>query len=192
MHQPLTPRQRELFNAILNDFLAEGFESFTIEGATRRYHCSKSTIYALGNTRDAIVRRVLVSFFKEVARRTSPPEGKVSSYSRALEDYFQSITSALTPASTAFMRDLATEDVAQEIYAVNTAAAVHNIATFLERGVQAGEFRAESTAFVSQLIHRTMTDIQQGHYAHTLPAGQAYHALGQLVLQGISKNSIKS
>ncbi|MFH6890564.1 hypothetical protein [Corynebacterium aurimucosum] len=73
MTKPLTPRQRELFNALLQDFLVEGFESFTIDGATKRYQCSKSTIYALGPSRDAIIRRILVSFFKEIARRTVPP-----------------------------------------------------------------------------------------------------------------------
>ena len=51
---PLTPRQRELFNSLLRDFLEEGFESFTIDNASRRYHCSKSTIYGLGATRDEI------------------------------------------------------------------------------------------------------------------------------------------
>ena len=83
--RPLTARQRELFTALLTDFLAEGFESFTIDDATKRYHCSKSTIYALGKTRDAIIRRVLVSFFKEITRRTDPEANRTTSAARALE-----------------------------------------------------------------------------------------------------------
>src|SRR5699024_8731916 len=70
--KPLTPRQRELFNALLNDFLGEGFESFTIDNASKRYRCSKSTIYGLGTTRDEILARILVSYFKEISRRTTP------------------------------------------------------------------------------------------------------------------------
>ncbi|WP_049152303.1 TetR/AcrR family transcriptional regulator [Corynebacterium striatum] len=183
--RPLTARQREIFTALLTDFLAEGFESFTIDDATKRYRCSKSTIYALGKTRDAIIRRVLVSFFKEITRRTAPEANRATSAARALEDYFTAMTSALTPASTAFMRDLATEPVAQEVYALNTSGATQTIRTPLERGVAAGEFRAESVAFTSLVIQRTMADIQQGAYTEALPPATAYHALGQLVLHGI-------
>ncbi|WP_338131865.1 hypothetical protein [Corynebacterium striatum] len=123
----------------------------------------------MGKTRDAIIRRVLVSFFKEITRRTAPEANRATSAARALEDYFTAMTSALTPASTAFMRDLATEPVAQEVYALNTSGATQTIRTLLERGVAAGEFRAESVAFTSLVIQRTMADIQQGAYTEALP-----------------------
>lgn len=83
------------------------------------------------------------------------------------------------------MRDLATEPVAQEVYALNTSGATQTIRTLLERGVAAGEFRAESVAFTSLVIQRTMADIQQGAYTEALAPAAAYHALGQLVLHGI-------
>lgn len=184
MTQPLTPRQRELFNALLQDFLAEGFESFTIDGATKRYQCSKSTMYALGPSRDAIIRRVLVSFFKEITRRTAVTTAPT--YAQALEKYFSSMTIALEPASPEFMRDLASEPAAQEVYSFNTKRATETIHKLLSQGVEAGEFTAEYTDFVSRLIQRSMSDIQQGFYSDTLAPAEAYHTLGQLILHGIS------
>lgn len=184
MTTPLTPRQRELFNSILRDFLAEGFEGFTIDSAAKRYKCSKSTIYALGTTRDGIIRRVLVSYFKEITRRTALPEGSVTSYATALENYFSAMTSALEQASPAFMKDLATEPVAQEVYALNTDSATKNIHALLDGGVKAGEFEADAIDFAALLIQRTMTDIQQGTYGRS--QGNAYVALGTLVLHGIA------
>lgn len=184
MTKPLTPRQRELFNALLQDFLVEGFESFTIDGATKRYQCSKSTIYALGPSRDAIIRRVLVSFFKEIARRTAV--SKTPTYTQALENYFSSMTTALEPASPEFMRDLASEPAAQEVFSLNTRRATETIHELLKQGVAAGEFTAEYTDFASHLIQRSMTDIQQGFYSDTLAPAEAYHTLGQLILHGIS------
>ncbi|WP_115684997.1 TetR/AcrR family transcriptional regulator [Corynebacterium senegalense] len=187
MTHPLTPRQRELFNALLTDFLAEGFESFTIDAAAKRYRCSKSTIYALGRTRDAIIRRVLVSYFREIARRTAIQDRPGLTAAAALETYFSAMTSALAPASPAFMRDLAAEPVAQEVYSVNTAAATENVRALLERGVASGEFSAGSTAFLSRLIYHTMRDIQRGEYAGTIAPADAYRELGQLLLRGISR-----
>ncbi|MBZ8177382.1 TetR/AcrR family transcriptional regulator [Corynebacterium poyangense] len=182
---PLTPRQRELFGALLRDFEAEGFEKFTIESATKRYRCSKSTIYGIGSTRDEIISRVLVSYFKELARRTTPQLNKVSSYRAALEDYFTAITVALSPASPQFMFDLAHEPVARKIYDLNTQKAYQIISDLLERGVAAGEFSVESIPFASRLIQRSLEDIQQGVYVDTLPTTEAYHALGQIILNGL-------
>ena len=187
MNQPLTARQRDLFNALLTDFLAEGFEAFTVDGAARRYHCSKSTIYALGQTRDAIIRRVVVAYFREIARRTTFPEPEGASASSALEGYFRAMASALEPASPAFMRDLVSEPVAQEVYSVNTAAAMGKVQDLLERGMSSGEFATGSAGFLSRLIYRTMRDIQQGEYDGAIAAADAYRELGQLILHGIAR-----
>lgn len=186
MPQSLTPRQRELFNSLLNDFLKEGFAGFTIDKAAQRYHCSKSTIYALGKTRDEIVHRVLVSFFKEIARRTELAHHPKSSHEQRLAAYFTTISNTLSPASPAFMRDLASEPVAQKIYALNTKMATEKIHQLIDDGVAAGEFTADNIAFLPQLIHRTMLDIQQGHYSELLNPAEAYEKFGQLVLHGIT------
>ncbi|WP_342319351.1 TetR/AcrR family transcriptional regulator [Corynebacterium mayonis] len=189
MTQPLTPRQRELFNSLLRDFLAEGFKSFTIDAAAKRYRCSKSTIYALGETRDAILRRVLVSFFREIARRTTPPaHTKTGSATHALESYFEAITAALRPASPDFMRDLTAETVAQEVFSINTKAATEIIHTILVRGVDSGEFRVSDAQFLSLFIYRAMNDIQRGTYSETISTADAYRELGRLILRGVTRN----
>lgn len=186
MKTALTARQRELFNAILTDFLAHGFATFTIDNATKRYRCSKSTLYGLGDTRDVIIRRILVSFFKEVTRRTDTSIDKSPSYSAALENYFNAMSTALSSASPAFMRDLAKEPVAQDVFSINTQSATATIHRLLNAGVKVGEFCAESTAFVSQLIQRTMNDIQQGQYLDALEPTEAYKQFGAIILHGIS------
>lgn len=181
----LTARQRELFDALYTTFLAQGFHHFTIEGAVAEFHCSKSTIYALGKTRDAIIRRILVTFFKEVTRQVDTQLSGLRTHSAILETYFTAMTSALAPASPEFMRDIASEPVAREVYEVNTEAAIRKISSIITDGVAAGEFTVEAPEFLTHIIQRTMTDIQQGIYAPTLPFGEAYRQLGQIILHGI-------
>lgn len=182
---PLTPRQRELFNTLLNEFLAEGFENFTIDSAVKKYRCSKSTIYGIGATRDAIISRILVSYFKEIARRTSPKGSNIDSYLSALEQYFSAMTMALDGASPKFMGDLASVPVAREIYSINTAAAVEVIRYLIDEGVKAGEFSVDSVGFASVLIQRSMQDIQQGVYSDLLNTKDAYKVLGKIVIHGL-------
>lgn len=185
----LTARQRELFDALYTSFLSQGFHDFTIDGAVADFHCSKSTIYALGSSRDAIIRRILVTFFKEVTRQVDAQLTGLRSDRARLETYFTAMTSALSPASPEFMRDLATEPVAREVYEVNTAAATAKISSIIESGAASGEFAVESPAFLTRTIQHTMADIQQGKYADTLPFADAYRQLGHIVLHGISTPS---
>ncbi|APT82084.1 TetR/AcrR family transcriptional regulator [Corynebacterium ammoniagenes] len=185
--KPLTPRQRELFNALLNDFLSEGFESFTIDNASKRYRCSKSTIYGLGTTRDEILARILVSYFKEISRRTTPEITSRTSFEKAFIDYFDNIKEALSAASPKFMQDLASDPVARDIYGINTKAAIEIIHSLLERGVASGEFQITSISFTSRLIQQAMDDIQQGTYLDVLETKEAYASLGQLILTGLKK-----
>lgn len=184
---PLTPRQRELFNSLLRDFLGEGFESFTIDNASKRYHCSKSTIYGLGATRDAILSRILVSYFKEVTRRTTPDLDSITSYSKAFIDYFDNIKESLSAASPKFMQDLAKDPVAHDIYAINTQAATRIIHNLLERGVESGEFSIDSIEMTSHVIQQSMDSIQQGAFSDILETQEAYPYLGRLILNGVSK-----
>ena len=185
---PLTPRQRELFNSLLRDFLEEGFESFTIDNASRRYHCSKSTIYGLGATRDEILSRILVSYFKEVTRRTTPDLTSIKSYKEAFIDYFANIKESLSAASPKFMQDLARDPVAHDIYAINTQAATRIIHNLLELGVESGEFSIDSIELTSRIIQQSMESIQQGTYSDILKPQETYPHLGRLILNGISKN----
>src|SRR5699024_3179115 len=136
-----TPRQRELFNALLNDFLSEGFESFTIDNASKRYRCSKSTIYGLDTTCDEIMKRILVSYYKENSRSTTPAITSRTSFEKAFIDYLDNIKEALSAASHKFMQDLASDTVARDIYGINTKAAIEIIHSLLERGVASGEFQ---------------------------------------------------
>ncbi|AKK04113.1 TetR/AcrR family transcriptional regulator [Corynebacterium epidermidicanis] len=182
---PLTPRQRQLFDALLTQFLKNGFATFTIDSAARELHCSKSTMYSLGATRDEIIRRILVSFFKEVTRRTDAQLTHNTSPKVALERYFTAMSAALEPASLAFLRDLSTVEVAREIYATNTQAATEKITNLIERGVAEGEFRTVNSSFLAHLISAAMQHIQTSAATPEVNAVDAYRELGQLVIYGL-------
>ena len=185
MTEVLTPRKQALHDAILADFLKEGFRDFTIDAATKRYHCSKSTLYTFGKTRDEIVKRILISFFKEIAQTTARAGRPISNHAESLFAYFDAIRTSLEPASTEFMHDLATEPVAQRVYDLNTAAAIDEIMRRIESGIQAGGFNAIHPAFAARMIQRSMQDIQQGVYSDVIPTPEAYRELGRIVLRGL-------
>lgn len=191
MHTPepriMTARQRELFDAILTTFLREGFATFTIDSATKRFRCSKSTLYALGATRDEVIRRILVSFFREVARSTDAAAAGRRTDTGRLKAYFSAMTSSLEPASPAFMRDVSTEPVAREVYATNTRVATERITSIIDSGIDSGEFRPGPTKFLAEIIRVAMERIEQGGNLGEVDPRHAYEELGRLVLHGIAQ-----
>lgn len=189
MSTPMTGRQQQLFQALRARFLNDGFADFTIDSACKELHCSKSTMYALGRSRDEIIQKVVKDFFREITQHTEAALAGHATAQAALEAYFAAIFDALQPASSQFMRDLASESVAREIYATNTQAATQRILELLRRGVRNNEFRPLPAEFVARLIETTMSQIQQGDYADALPIAQTYKELGELVIYGIRQRS---
>jgi len=182
---PLTDRQRRVFDALLDQFLTRGFADFTIDRASRDLRCSKTTLYALGPTRDAIVTRVLVSFFRQIAVRTDATLAGHRSSAAALESYFDAIVTALEPASPAFIADLHRDPVGQQVYRRNTELATERIIRAIEAGVESGEFRRHSARFTATVIESAMDRIRSGEFNTILPAQDAYRELGQLILHGV-------
>ncbi|MHA2789277.1 TetR/AcrR family transcriptional regulator [Corynebacterium sp. S7] len=182
----LTPRQRTLFTSIYSDFLAEGFSHFTVDGAASRYQCSKATIYALGKSRDDIVRRILIAFFQQIGRRTDAVIASARTSHQALTAYFNEMAVTTAPASAQFWTDMANDNVATEVYSFNTRAAMERITKLIATGVSTGEFRAADPDFVAMMIDAAMERIQHAQLPNGVSTPEAYSELGKLVLNGIS------
>lgn len=181
-----TPRQRQLFDELLEIFLREGFREFTMDGAAARLRCSKATIYALAGGREELVRAVLVTFFQRVGRGTEEALHGPGGAGQRLLAYLGAMAEQLRPASAQFLRDVAASPVASEVYETNTRIASAKLAALVAEGVAAGEFRPVPAGFIAELISSAMDRIQQRTGMGGLEAPRAYRELGLLLLGGIS------
>jgi AcrR family transcriptional regulator len=183
----LSDRHEELADQLVALFLAEGFRRFTLGDLTQRLHCSKTTLYALGESKEQLVGNAVVRFFRaatsEVERATAEADGaeaKVAAYLSAVAD-------ALRPASAAFIADVAAHPTARRAYARNTKIAAGRVHELIDEGVASGDFRQVHAAFVADTVANTMQRIQSGDVLRTtgLRDAEAYEELARLVLRGI-------
>jgi AcrR family transcriptional regulator len=187
-----TRRREELLDELVALFLIEGFRHFTLADLSARLHCSKSTLYALGQTKDQVTVNVVRRFFRAAteAVESAVPAGAVSTDMGAgqrIAAYLHAIGDALRPASAAFMADLAGHAFAREIYEQNTAIAARRVSELIAEGVAAGEFRPVHASFVADTAAAAMTRIQSGAVlaATGLGDADAYDELAALLLEGI-------
>lgn len=185
-HAPRTTRQQELFDQLLTLFLDEGFAEFTMDAAASRLHCSKSTIYALAQSREDLVRLVLIEFFRRVSEQTEAALATGDTTAERLHNYLAAMAVALRPASAAFMRDAAVVPAAAAVYRRNTEIATAKITDLIVDGVRQGEFRPVPTEFIVALISAAMEKIQQVVTLGGVSGVDAYRELGGFILHGVS------
>jgi AcrR family transcriptional regulator len=178
-----TRRQLDLLDRLVDLMAAEGFARFTVDDLALRMRCSKTTLYALADSKQGLVVEVVKQYFRtavdrveeRVAARDEPAE-RVAAYLSAVADQLQ-------PLSRAFMDDLTELPAATAVYRQNPAAAADRIRALVAAGVRDGAFRPVHAAFVGEMVAATMFEIQRGELFERLELtdSEAYAELLTLV-----------
>jgi AcrR family transcriptional regulator len=184
-----TPRHEQLLDQLLDVFLAEGFRPFTLADLAHRCHCSKSTLYALGHSKEQVTVNAVVHFFQASARSVEAATHREHSAEARIVAYLRAVADALRPASPAFMADLAAHPATSAVYERNTLAAASRVGELIDEGIDRGAFRHVHGAFVADTVAATMRRIQTGEVlaATGMHDAEAYDELAALVLNGIAR-----
>ena len=167
--------------------LAEGVAQLTLADIAARLRCSKSTLYALGPSKEQLVATAVRRFFKTAADQV---EQRVAARARAsdrLAVYLGAVADALRPASDAFMRDVVRHPSGAEVYRRNTELAAGRVGDIIRAGVEQHEFREVNASFIADVIASTMERIQSGEIARAtgMSDAEAYDELAALVVLGL-------
>lgn len=176
-----------LLDRLAEVFLQDGFRSFTLAELAARMHCSKTTLYALGQSKEQVTVNVVRHFFRCATDEVEATTATAGTPVEQLVTYLSAIGDALRPASPRFMADLAAHDAAREVYERNTRVAARRVRELIADGLDEGVFRDVHAAFVADTVAATMERIQSGQVlaATGLHDADAYTELATLVLDGI-------
>ncbi|GAB2742510.1 TetR/AcrR family transcriptional regulator [Salinifilum aidingensis] len=183
-----TSRRAELFDAVVDLFLAEGFAHLTLGELATRLKCSKSTLYTLSDSKEQLVRAATVHFFRRAAETVEDRVQRTTGARERITAYLAAVGEALSVTSEQFMTDLDEFAPAREVYEQNTAIAARRVRELVDEGVAAGEFRPVHAAFAADLTATMMVRIQRrGVSAATgLDDAAAYRELAAILTSGVS------
>ena len=184
----LTRRQAELLDQLEALFLAEGFARFTLDDLAERLRCSKSTLYALAESKERLAVRVIKHFFRKATDAVEARTVTVQDPALRVTAYLTAVAAALAPAGPAFHRDLDSFAPGREIYERNTALAADRVRRLISDGVAQGRFREVHPALVADTVTTLMFRIGRGETARAtgLDDAAAYRELAALLLHGIT------
>lgn len=182
-----TRRRTKLFDDLLALFLAEGFSHLVLDDIASRLRCSKSTLYTLAASKDELVRRVTVHFFKRATNAVEAVLADAHGAQERVSAYLTAVGAELAVASDVFMADLSAFASAREVYEANTRAAALRVRQLIEEGVAAGAFREVHASFAADLVSTMMVRIQQRgvRTATGLSDSEAYAELATLLTHGL-------
>jgi AcrR family transcriptional regulator len=183
-----TPRRDQLFDDLVALLLAEGFAHLTLDDIAARLRCSKRTLYALAGSKEQLVRRAVVHFFKEATRRVEDAVKSAEGSADRVGGYLRAVAVELAPASPAFFDDVAAFAPADEEYRRNTRIAARRVRELVDEGIACGDFRAVHAEFVADVVTAVMVRIQRRELAAAtgLTDGEAYADLAELLLHGLA------
>lgn len=184
----LTGRQAQLFDQLVDLFLAEGFADFTLDDLAGRLRCSKSTLYALARSKEQLSVAVVKYFFRRAAGRVEERTDAAEGARDRLGAYLTAVAEELRPASARFYEDLAAFAPALEVYERNTRIAASRVRALVDDGVRDGTFRDVHTSFVAEIVSAAMVAIQRGEITERtgLRDADAYRELATLLLRGVA------
>lgn len=182
-----TARREDLLGQVTDIFLAEGFTSVTVDDLARRMHCSKSTLYGVGATKEQLVVAATKHFFGTEADRI---EHAVTAYDDPqvkITTYLEGVAQAMRRNSPAFYADMVSYAPTAEIYTRNTARAAERIQEMIDEGVHAGVFRSTNGAFAAQVVALAIEAVQSGTLLERtgLSAAESFAQLADLLLNGL-------
>jgi AcrR family transcriptional regulator len=182
-----TRRRTRLFDDLLALFLAEGFGHLTLDDIAALLRCSKSTLYTLAASKDELVRRVTVYFFRRATDGVEAALAQTEDPGERVAAYLTAVGEELAVASEVFMTDLSAFAPARDVYEANTRAAASRVRRLIEDGVGAGAFRSVNASFAADLIATMMVRIQQRGVATAtgLSDAEAYTELATLLTHGL-------
>ena len=183
-----TRRQLDLLDRLVALMAAEGFAGFTLDEIALRMHCSKTTLYALADSKQDLVVEVVKQYFRTAVDAV---EGRVDGEhdpAARVTAYLSAVADQLRPLSRAFMEDLTAFAPAAAVYRSNTAAAAGRIRALVAEGIDAGAFRPVHAAFAGEMAAATMFEIQRGELFERLDMtdSEAYAELASLLLHALA------
>ncbi|MDF2826636.1 MAG: transcriptional regulator BetI [Mycobacterium sp.] len=183
-----TRRRIELFDELVELFLAQGFARFTLDDIAAALHCSKSTLYTLAKSKEQLVRAAAVHFFRTATEQVESQTAARTHARDRITTYLTAVGTALAGASDTFMADLADFAPAREVYEMNTRLAAGRVQELIREGVREGVFRDVHAAFAADMVTTMMVRIQQrGVRASSgLEDADAYRELAAILTTGIS------
>jgi AcrR family transcriptional regulator len=174
--------------------LEHGFSTFTMDDFAARARCSKTTLYALGPSKQDLVATLYRRFFRDATTTIEARIFDIPSERARIAEYLSAVGEAMSRMSPACYDDMMHLRSTRQIYELNSEAAARRVRSFIDAGIRSGEFRATNARFVGESVWLLIDGILHGVLLERtgLTSGQAYNEIAALVLNALTNHDAEA
>ncbi len=185
--KPDERRRSELLASLETLMLDEGFSAWRVGQLASRLNCSRSTLYKLAPSKDALVLLLIDAYVIAALTRAKREGDDAGAPATAIIAYAEAINREQRRGSMRFWADVDAWDEADALIKCHAQSAVAVVKGYLDRGVESGEFRPANTELLAHIIwqaaRQTRDPMLLGGCG--LDAGQAMQELGRFIVYGM-------
>jgi AcrR family transcriptional regulator len=187
-------RREELLDGVMRIISARGFSDITTMELAGELHCSGSTLYKIGASKDSVVALAMTHWSR---RKLAEMED------RALADatpaararlYWQAGAETIRPLSHAFRRDVDRFEWARLVYRTSLSEPfIDRFRELLDEAVDAGELEPMNTCFLAQALRQIafLVRDEQVLGACGITADQAMLEVDRMIWNGLRRPSVR-
>jgi AcrR family transcriptional regulator len=181
-------RRDALLDTLKDMVLEHGFTRLTMDDFAAHARCSKTTLYALGSSKESLVAALYRRFFRLATSTIEARIANIRPERARIGQYLTAIGDEMSRMSPFCYDDMMQLRATRDIYELNSKAAATRVRGFIEDGIASGEFRAANARFVGESVRVLIDAILHGILLDRtgLTSGQAYSEIGNLVLNALT------
>lgn len=159
--QPPAPRRDELFDALEEIFVREGYRRVTVGELAARLRCSRRSLYELADSKEDLFLAVLERVLSRIERRGREAAQRAGKAGDRITAFIRPGLEELGSATPAFFADIAGLPAATRRLALHQDSRQHGLRELIAKGVRAGECRKVHAQLAAQAMlaaYRAVTD----------------------------------
>ncbi|MGM7672195.1 TetR/AcrR family transcriptional regulator [Microbacterium sp. A93] len=173
-------RQRQIMSAITDLFLGHGFANFSMDTLASTLSCSKATLYAIAPSRNLLIHKVAVQYFRDAAAKAEQAAARQTSPEQAVLSYLTCISVELGRASPNFLNELREDPTTRGMYESNTRFAAQRVGELASSGSD------RIDAYVEELVAAVMFHLHaNGFRSRGIDDAEAVRRLALLLSSGM-------
>lgn len=188
--QRLTPRQREVLDALERLVVRGGFAALGIAEIAARVGCSLRTLYCIAPSKEELVLTAVDRRLRRIGRRAIAAVDAAQPPLVALRAYLRTVNEALRPAAVALTRELADVPGAQRLLDAHAGYVVAVTRSLLARAIDEGAIPPVDSGALAHVLGGLGRELSRPEVVEAVLAStpkEATDAITEIILRGLER-----
>ncbi len=182
------PERREaILDALEAIFLNEGFRGLTVGALAARLRCSRSTLYALAPTKEALFLLVEDRILRRIGREARRRAGACEDAGDRVAAFLESTISSLRPVGEAFLDDVFRYEPARQLFDRHQRGAMETLQHLIAEGIAAGALKGVDPRIAAEALDAAVQRVRDPAFLRDtgISPSDAFAQVSQLLRHGL-------